>query len=90
MWHGNDFHRLGAQGVESLILFDALFSIGGGRRREGKNKVKEKKLLWERRFSFSFYNSYQHQKMYYSCILLIFHLYHFNWNVCSILYFVIL
>jgi hypothetical protein len=37
-WHGEAFHRLGVQDVESLILVDSLFLLDGGRRREGKKK----------------------------------------------------
>jgi hypothetical protein len=38
VWHGDAFHRLGIQDVESLTLVDALFLLDGGRRREGKKK----------------------------------------------------
>jgi hypothetical protein len=51
-WHGEAFPRLGVQGIESLILFDALFLLEGGRRREGKKKEKKvEKLPWGRRVS---------------------------------------
>jgi hypothetical protein len=36
VWRGEAFHGIGVQGVESLILVDALFPLDGGRRREGK------------------------------------------------------
>jgi hypothetical protein len=43
MWSGEDFPRLGVQGVEGLILFVALFLLDGGRRREGKKNKRGKK-----------------------------------------------
>jgi hypothetical protein len=40
VWGG--FHRLGAQGVEGLILVSASFPLDRGRRREAKKKEKKK------------------------------------------------
>jgi hypothetical protein len=40
VWHGEAFHGLGVQDVESLILIDALFLLDGGRRRKRKNEKK--------------------------------------------------
>jgi hypothetical protein len=42
-YHGEAFHSLGVQDVESLILVGALLLLDGGRRREGKEKEKKKK-----------------------------------------------
>jgi hypothetical protein len=41
-WRGEAFHMLGVQGVKDLILVGALFSLDGGRRREGRKKEKKK------------------------------------------------
>jgi hypothetical protein len=49
-WCGEAFHRLGVQGVESLILVGALFLFDGRRRKEGKKKG-EKKIAVGKRFS---------------------------------------
>jgi hypothetical protein len=40
-WISEAFCRLGAQDLESLILFGALFLLGGGWVREGKKKEKK-------------------------------------------------
>jgi hypothetical protein len=39
------FHGLGVHDVKSLILVDALFLLGGRKRREGKKKRKEKEKV---------------------------------------------
>jgi hypothetical protein len=43
MWHGEVFHMLGVQDVESLILVGDLFLLYGGRRRGQKKEKKKKK-----------------------------------------------
>jgi hypothetical protein len=43
-WCGEDFHRLGVQEVESLILVDVFLLLDQGRRREGKKKENEKNV----------------------------------------------
>jgi hypothetical protein len=45
MWLGVAFHGLGVHDVKSLILVDALFLLGGRKRREGKKKRKEKEKV---------------------------------------------
>jgi hypothetical protein len=44
---GETFHSLGDQDVVSFILFDALFLLDGGRRREGKKEEKKNTLGME-------------------------------------------
>jgi hypothetical protein len=46
-WHGEVFHGLGVQDVESLILFDSLFLLDQGRREKERKKKKKKITMGE-------------------------------------------